>query len=558
MQPKALQLMLSYDPEEPDFEHLTPMLECLQDTLGGSSNKIITAQLWEDAVKKTTEAAVDISEKVAPGPPKSTKQTNLRDLLSNQNKEEKEVLFEPEEPKVSPKETTLFSYSNKQVDWKILDAFVTPTLKYDSLRQQFYYEDKAAGRPPLFGSVQDKVEMMAQRFLRVQQRVARSVPNMTSIDRLLGTSVASIQVLLGLLHATSTSSALAEAEGIPATGFELEDLTGSIPLQILSNARLDTRGLYTDGCIVLVEGYYEDGIFNVNKIKLPPMESKALSKPFIPPLSGGFPSNHTATAAPLSIYTISNVSVNEPLIMNEFNELVDHLASEQSLNQVLLVIMGNFTDGSMPLSAALGEISRSLKPLPSNHSVVIMPGPKDTPSMCWPIPAIKAPSSFSQDLNVKVEFVSNPCRLQYGNKQDVLLYRQDMIQQHLQNEILSSRNSSRDTVKGRILYSVLSQGHLLPKAPIYWNYDYALGMYPLPDLMLVGFEEGEDCVGSFYEEECQIVAPGSQGNWAKVTLQPKRKRRITPQPLMVEFLRDSGGEAESGDETDSSLMNENY
>jgi DNA polymerase epsilon subunit 2 len=506
--------------------------------LAPTSQKIITLQLWEDALKETT-ATVDNNEKVVTRAPRNTKQMKLLDLLANPNKDddvatEKETARAEAYMHVSDK---ALPSRIKQAEWKIVDAFDTPTLKYDSLRQQLYYADKSEGRPPLFGTVEDKIDMMSQRFLRVQQRVARSVSNLTTIDRLLGTNVTSTQILLGILHATSTSSVIAEAEGVAMTSFALEDMTGSIPLQLLANARLDTRGVYTDGCIVLVEGYYEEGIFNVNKIKLPPIESKATSKPCMPPVPGEFSCDRVSTATPLSIYTMANAAVDEPVIMSELKGLVDRLAADLASDPIILVLMGNFTGGCMPLAVAMEELCRALKPLPSNHSVLIMPGPNDTPSMCWPIPAIKAPSSFSQELNAKVQFVSNPCRLRYDNHQDVLLYRQDMIQQHLQNEILSARNASRETIKDRILHSVLSQGHLLPRAPVYWNYDCALSLYPLPDLLLVGLEEGEAYGGSFFEEGCQVVAPGSQGNWAKVTLRAKRKRWTELRPMAVEFLR---------------------
>jgi len=538
-----MQVMLqnNYSSNEQDFDHLIPILECLQGLLARSSQKIITLPLWEDAVKRCTiiEGSIKndkMTTTTTSGGTKNTKQTTLHDMLGNPNRDEEiiqdDVYMETREETL----TRRMKQPTPAVDWKVIDAFDTPTLIYDSLRQQFAYGDKSSGRPSLFGTVEDRIEMLSQRFLRVQQRVSRSVSHLTTIDRLLGTSVTSSQRLLGLLHANSTSSTLAEAKGIVATAFELEDLTGSLQLHILSNARLDTRGIYTDGCIVLVEGYYEDGCFNVHTIKLPPIESKALSKPYIPPLPGGFTGNHST--ASMSIYTMVNVAVDEPIMMTELKRLVDRLISLEESEQVLLVLMGNFTTGStMSLSVALEEICRILKPLPSNHEVFIMSGPNDTPSMCWPIPAIKAPSSFSHELNAKVHFVSNPCRLHYDNHHEVLLYRQDMIQHHLQNEILSARSSTRETVKSRILHSILSQGHLLPKAPTYWNYDSALSLYPLPDLILVGLEEGEDCVRSFFEGECQIVAPGSQGNWAKVTLRTKRKRSVVPTPMAVEFLR---------------------
>jgi DNA polymerase epsilon subunit 2 len=551
VQPAALQAMLRYGEEETDFEHLCPILECLQEKLARVSPKIITPQLWEDAVREATAAAVAISERAVVSKSKTVSSHSTAKKTTSS----------------AAPSAQLSSTKGKHADWRVVDAFDTPTLVYDPLRQQFRYAStgESGPRPSLLGTVEDKIEMMTQRYLRVQQRVARSVAYLTSIDRLLGTSATSTQILLGMLRATSTSSAMAQAEGVAATGFELEDLTGSIPLHLHSSTKLDDSGIYIEGCIVLVEGYYEDGIFVVNELTLPPIEAKTKSQPFIPPAPTRFngSSSHTSNASAMTVYTMANVALDEPVILQQLIELVDNLRENMSTQQVVLVLMGNFSTSSMTLPLALEELSRQLEPLPANHSVLIMPGPNDTPSMCWPIPPINAPSAFSQHLQVNVQFVSNPCRLQYGEQQEILLYRQDMIRKHLQNEILSVRNSAspemsdgKHSIATRILHTVLSQGHLLPQAPIYWNYDYALGMYPLPDLMLVGLEEGEENVKSFNEGECQVLAPGSSGNWAKVTLHPKQKRRGGVRlPLQIEFSQNNGSDSEE-DSVAESLMEE--
>ncbi len=519
VQPAALLLMLQYSGD--DSEVVSPILDCLQAKLARVSPKIITPKLWEEAVQEVTATALEISEQAVP----TTKAKNTTKKTLPPNK-------------------------NKHTDWHVVDAFNSPTLVYDSLRQQFHYATNQT-RPSLFGTVEDKIEMMAQRFLRVQQRVARSVSYLTSIDRLLGTSATSTQTLLGLLHATART--MSQADGVAATGFELEDLTGSIPLQLHSSTQLDTQGVYTDGCLVLVEGYYDDGIFVVHELKLPHIEAKTKSKPFIPSGPIGISSTQTINTLPLILYTMANVALDDPIVLQHLEELVLTLsAQETSTEKVVLILMGNFTTNTMTLPLALEELSRVLEPLPACHTVLILPGPNDTPSMCWPIPSIRAPPSFSQHLRVNVEFVSNPCRLQYGDQQEVLLYRNDMIRQHLQHEILSVQNDEQ-AIMTRIFHTVLSQGHLSPQAPIYWNYDHGLAIYPLPDLMLLGLEEGEEKIQSYAEAECQVVAPGSHGKWAKVTLHPHHKRRGARRPLLVEFSQVDNKETEEDSVVDDSM-----
>mmetsp|Transcript_9293 Transcript_9293/g.26710 ORF Transcript_9293/g.26710 Transcript_9293/m.26710 type:complete len:559 (+) Transcript_9293:162-1838(+) len=517
VQPKALQAMLQYD--ETSSEALDPILICLQEKMTQVNPKIITPELWEEALQEAVPKTATSTSTVTKKGGAFKAESNLSRSLSQSHSAAR--------PKVS--------------DWRIIDAFDTPALVYDSLRQQFHYAANET-RPSLFGTVEDKIDMMSQRFLRVQQRVSRTVPVLTSIDRLLGTSATSLQTLLGLLHATSTSAAMAEAEGGVATGFELEDLTGSIPLQLHSGTKLDSSGVYTDGCAVMVEGYYDEGIFVVEELKLPSIESKKKSKPFMPPVPSRCSASHSISSTPLTVYTMVNVAVDEPEVFQQLQKLVAALCEEPSRDQVILALMGNFTtSNSVTLPVALAELSRVLEPLPSNHKVLILPGPNDSPSMCWPLPPIKAPSSFASDLKADVDFVSNPCRIQYGEHQDILLYRHDIIQQNLQNEILSVRRTGyeegKQAMSTRILHTVLSQGHILPNAPIYWNYDHALSVYPLPDVVLLGLEEGEADPISFKEAGCQVLAPGSQGKWGKVTLYPKHKRSGLGRPVEVDFFR---------------------
>jgi hypothetical protein len=85
-----------------------------------------------------------------------------------------------------------------------------------------------------------------------------------------------------------------------------------------------------------------------------------------------------------------------------------------------------------------------------------------------------------------------------------------------------------------VVHTMLSQGHLMmAQAPTYWNYDHALGFYPLPDLLLLGLYKGEAL--EYSKLNCHVVAPGA--GWAKVTLGKQ-------QTLQVEYSQDEEEEDE--------------
>ena len=467
VQPGALKAMMNYEYEydndngNNDEEAFQKILQQLQQKLVRAHPKIVTQALWEQAYAEVNA--------------KST------DAVSNTKDEDDE--------------------------WRLIQAFDTPKLQYDSLRQQFHYDTNAS--QTLLGSASDKVNMMTQRYLRIQQRVAR-MSTLTCIDRLLGTSALASQLLLGMLHRT------------PNGGLELEDLSGTIPLVLSQESKMDQNGFYTEGIFVLTEGFYDHGVFQVTRLGLPPLESKAQSLAFLPPtIKRSSPQN------PLTIYTMTNVAMDNLDVLQELQDLVERIkeadahahAHADEQEEVVLVLMGNFTTESLSLGAAMEELARIVDDVPPQHSVLILPGPNDSLSKVWPLPKLKSSGAFSNN----VLFVSNPCRLEYGS-QEVLLARNDFLQQ----PIFKVPSKASDAT--RVVHTMLSQGHLQPQAPIYWNYDHALGLYPLPDLLLLGFDDQESL--SLSKAQCDVVACGA--GWTKVTLGGRRRSTS----LQVEYSQD--------------------
>jgi len=177
--------------------------------------------------------------------------------------------------------------------------------------------------------------------------------------------------------------------------------------------------------------------------------------------------------------------------------------------------------------------SNACWPLPAWHK-------KNTPSLLHPFLAASSSSSSSIKLTSKrmrdsasstgggvvgnVYLCSNPCRLECADGRQVVLVRKDLIRESLQHQVLtdadsraytkarhqaalwsssSSSSSSASSVPpslvSRVIQHTLRQGHLSPSsssqqaastacAPIYWNYDHAMTVYPLPEVLLVGLD----------------------------------------------------------------------
>jgi DNA polymerase epsilon subunit 2 len=434
-------------------------------------------------------------------------------------------------------------------NWRLVSAFHMPKLVYDAMRQQFHYDLNP--NKSLMGTAQDLTAMRTQRYSLVKQRVVRhrqqhQLKNLMTIDRLLGSkSMTHVEhVLLGMLRSSPSN--------LTGCCLELEDLTGSIPLKINLEesaamkeeeivTQLDPRGIYMDGSMVLAHGMYlENGVFLCSKLEFPPLESPAQTKQYLPPspyVDMDLRSSDKNVSL-LTLFCMGNLELDDPDCLEQLKNVAERIMFEEddfSEDGAILALFGNFQTSNLKVSAALEEISKILREckLPRKHSVLIIPGPQDVaPNGCWPLPALDkhiVPLSL-QDMD-NVYFCSNPCRLELKCGRSILLVRKDLIQESLQNQILSV--DTTDIAKSlpldrRVLHHMLSQGHIMPAStsttlqPIYWNFDHAMQLNPLPDLMIVGLDTdyGEEGL-EYVRSGCRILAPPCRDhfhNWVKVTL----------------------------------------
>ncbi|KAG1673036.1 DNA polymerase epsilon subunit 2 [Nymphon striatum] len=122
----------------------------------------------------------------------------------------------------------------------------------------------------------------------------------------------------------------------------------------------------------------------------------------------------------------------------------------------------------------LGNLLTDFPPLLEQSKFVFVPGPNDL-GLKGILPRPSIPDCVTKEFRKKVpncDFTSNPARIQYCT-QEIVIIREDLLSK-------VSRHS--------LVRTILSQVHLSPvplhAQPIYWEFDHALRIYPLPDLII--------------------------------------------------------------------------
>eukprot|EP00937_MAST-01D_sp_MAST-1D-sp2_P002524 g2524.t1 len=422
---------------------------------------------------------------------------------------------------------------------QFINAFKMPVLQYNPVRKTFALDH---AKRPLHADARHKVEMFRERFALVQQRVLRnklfSKPllgnnrdyiELTPLDSLLGSSGA--KCLLGML--------CQQEEG----AYCLEDATSSITLD-LSRCRT-TDGIFTENCIVMVEGELVDDVFVASMMGFPPPEPRAETMRVMGPtqldvLGASYSSHHLAEMQELEerstdsmFVLVSDCHLDQAAVLGKLRVL---LQGFEPLQPQLFVFLGNFC--SQPLGHgeagvremvrhfdALARLLLEFPRLCQHSQFVFVPGPDD-PGAANVLPRPALPRFFTDRLRARLPnayFASNPCRIRFYT-QEIVVFREEILHKMRRHAVLplggghgqagapgagAGATRERDSAE-HLLKTICDQAHLCPlplaARPIYWGYDHALRLCPLPDVLILADRTDQY---QWKYEDCAVLNPGS-------------------------------------------------
>jgi len=373
--------------------------------------------------------------------------------------------------------------------------------------------------------------MMAQRFAIVHQRMLRheifrkktityrsSQPEklllqhtITPIESLLGKSNSDYArvVVLGILVQVEESI------------FYLEDPTGRVNVSF-DGAKAVDDFYVTENSILLVEGIFQHEVLSVDRVGSPFVEQRQKSLQILQ-----HQVRHThylpvsrPTRRATSFAVLSDVHLDQPRVLNLLQCLFEEYGSYTKPSELpVFCLMGNFSSStSHPLNQAWEELALLIAKFPflSRHAhFVFIPGPNDSRSRVLPAaPLVCETSGLERTMqSYQIDHVywgSNPCRIRHLGK-EIVFFRYDTLSCMLQSQVrlLPTDAMVHRTPHSRMVRTVIDQGHLLPlsRAPISWNYDHTMRLYPLPDALILGGSSSAEEYESY--EECDAIHPGS-------------------------------------------------
>ncbi|KAM9294304.1 DNA polymerase epsilon subunit 2 [Gastrophryne carolinensis] len=418
--------------------------------------------------------------------------------------------------------------------FNIIGAFDIPRLIYNSERKKFL-PIKIAGypEPNLLGSARDKAELFRERYTILQQRThrhelftppvigahpdeSRSKFQLKTVENLLGSAAKMGEVIvLGMI------TQLKEGK------YFLEDPTGAVQLDLSKAISFFHSGLYTECCFVLAEGWYEDKVFHINAFGFPPTEPSNTTRAYYGNINffGGPSSTSVKASVKLKQLEEENEDAMLIFVSDVWLDQVDVIeklhvmfSGYSTAPPTCFIFCGNFSSAPYgknqvkslkDLLKILGDVICEYPNIHKSSRFVFVPGPEDPgPSFILPRPPIAdhITEEFRQRVPFSI-FTTNPCRIQYCT-QEIVVFREDLVNKMCRNCVRFP--SGNLDIPNHFVKTILSQGHLTPLplfvSPVYWAYDYALRLYPLPDLVVIADKYDPFTITN---TECLAINPGS-------------------------------------------------
>ncbi|XP_030385502.1 DNA polymerase epsilon subunit 2 [Scaptodrosophila lebanonensis] len=410
--------------------------------------------------------------------------------------------------------------------FSLIDAFCVPRYRYNLRNKKF---DRDTNSRQLLTQPRMKSDYMQQRYSMLLQKTLRHdlfappvIQDGVSVDalakkfklqyaeNLLATSTVKEAVVLGLL------TQLKEGK------FYVEDPTGCVELD-LSGARFHA-GFFCEGCFVLAEGSYANGVLKVDGLGFPPAEPASSSRAFF-----GTANTWGGESAKLLKYSprlqemersntettmvfLSDVRLDMPVVMEKLRQL---FVGYDNCPPQAIVLMGPFAASTRSHHElrhhldALGALAAGCEQLKKQSDLILVPSCED-PTAPNILPRAPLPECLAVGLRKlwpRTQLATNPCRLQYCTQQ-IVVCRLDLMAKFCRNTLHFPTDTSH--IEQHFSRTLICQGHLVPihpiAMPVHWDYDPALWLYPLPDLIVMG-----DACQSFSSTQhgCTVLNTGS-------------------------------------------------
>ncbi|KAF3831173.1 hypothetical protein GH733_002411, partial [Mirounga leonina] len=363
--------------------------------------------------------------------------------------------------------------------FNIIGAFDIPRFVYSSERKKFLpllMTNHPA--PNLFGTARDKAELFRERYTILHQRTHRH-------------ELFTPPVIGSHPDETGSKFQLKTIETLLGSTTKIGDV---IVLGMITQLKEFHSGLYTESCFVLAEGWFEDQVFHVNAFGFPPTEPSSTTRAYYGNINffGGPSNTSVKTSAKLKqleeenkdamFVFISDVWLDQGEVLGKLHTM---FSGYSPAPPTCFILCGNFS--SAPYGKNQVQALKGIKDL-LNNRFVFVPGPED-PGFGSILPRPPLAESITNEFRQRVPFsvfTTNPCRIQYCT-QEIIVFREDLVNKMCRNCVRFP--SSNLDIPNHFVKTILSQGHLTPLplyvCPVYWAYDYALRVYPVPDLLVI-------------------------------------------------------------------------
>ena len=392
--------------------------------------------------------------------------------------------------------------------FQIIQAFEFPRFYFSAERKKFVSADELKLAPPtLFDAPEEKSQLFCYRYDVIKQRLLRH--KLFTTVGAYGSGEAkmklhTVEYLLTLKSTLSDAIALGMVVQLKDGKYFLEDPTGVVPID-LSSCRYQS-GIFTESCIVLIEGTFVEGVLRVKAIGHPPIETAENSRLQFGNINffGGSQKICAKSSAKLKHLEEQNPNAMFVFcsdIWLDKSETIEKLrlmfVGFEDCAPVAFVFCGNFLSTSygkqsfQKLTEAFKKFANLLndfKPLLKASKLILIPGPSDLcSSVIYPKSAFPGilRKHFASIPNVI--FSTNPTRIQYCT-QEIVVMREDLLHRMFRTAVHIPQVAVKE-MPSHLVKCLLAQAHLSPLplhvSPVYWGFDYTMRLYPVPDLLVL-------------------------------------------------------------------------